>query len=74
MGALTQLYAGTMPQAAEFGGKVGRRCALASLSLAHTVMQYMIPWARVGEARKETNDPKVGAELWAWLESQVKGV
>ncbi|THH01125.1 hypothetical protein EW026_g1514 [Hermanssonia centrifuga] len=36
--------------------------------------KYMIPWARVGEARKETKDPKVGAELWAWLESQVKGV
>ncbi|THH01123.1 hypothetical protein EW026_g1516 [Hermanssonia centrifuga] len=31
---------------------------------------YMIPWARVGDARKETNDPKVGKELWAWLEAQ----
>lgn len=35
-------------------------------------VQYMIPWARVGDARKETNDPKVGKELWAWLEAQVK--
>lgn len=56
MGALTQLYAGTMPQAAEWGGK------------------YMIPWARLGEAKKETNDPEIAKELWAWLESQVKGV
>lgn len=37
-------------------------------------MQYMIPWARLGEAKKETNDPEIAKELWAWLESQVKGV
>ncbi|KAJ3559681.1 hypothetical protein NM688_g191 [Phlebia brevispora] len=56
MGALTQLYGGTMPEATQYGGK------------------YMVPWARVGEARKETNDPKAAQDLWTWLEDQVKDV
>ncbi|KAI0920757.1 hypothetical protein AcW1_005064 [Taiwanofungus camphoratus] len=54
MGALTQLWAGTMPEGAELGGK------------------YCIPWARVGIARAETDDPELGRRLWAWLEDQVK--
>ncbi len=32
----------------------------------------MIPWARLGKARKETGDPEVGKKLWEWLEVQCK--
>lgn len=32
----------------------------------------MIPWARVGEAKKETNSAEAAAELWNWLEAQVE--
>ncbi|KAI9571832.1 hypothetical protein HD554DRAFT_2069727 [Boletus coccyginus] len=52
-GALTQLYAGTAPDAARLGG------------------QYLVPWARIGTPRAETQDPQLGKELWAWLEEQV---
>jgi len=33
--------------------------------------KYLIPWARVGEATPAAND---SAELWTWLEEQVKDV
>jgi len=36
--------------------------------------KYLIPWARLGEPRADTQDPKLGKELWAWLEEQVQGV
>jgi len=55
-GALTQLYAGTMPEAATLNGK------------------YLVPWARVGTALEETQDPELGNKLWDWLEEQVKDV
>ncbi|KAI5115554.1 hypothetical protein M0805_001883 [Coniferiporia weirii] len=56
LGALTQLWAGTMPETAEYNGK------------------YLIPWARLGEPRKDTQDPETGVKLWEWLEEQVKDV
>ncbi|KAH9919685.1 NAD-P-binding protein [Fomitopsis serialis] len=56
MGALTQLWAGTMPEGGNFGGK------------------YCIPYARVGQAKKETDDPELGRMLWEWLEEQVRDV
>ncbi|KAL6302935.1 NAD(P)-binding protein [Sparassis latifolia] len=34
--------------------------------------KYLIPWARIGKARREANDPNVGQRLWEWLEEQVK--
>ncbi|TDL27096.1 hypothetical protein BD410DRAFT_836171 [Rickenella mellea] len=34
--------------------------------------KYLIPWARVGEAKKECYDPEIGKKLWAWLDEQVK--
>ncbi|KAJ7485599.1 NAD-P-binding protein [Mycena latifolia] len=34
--------------------------------------QYMIPWARVGKAHKDTDDREQAAKLWAWLDEQVK--
>ncbi|KAK0498693.1 NAD(P)-binding protein [Armillaria luteobubalina] len=54
MGALTQLWAGTSPEAGKLNG------------------EFMIPWARLGKARKETGDPAVGKKLWEWLELQCK--
>jgi len=36
--------------------------------------KYIIPWGRVGKARADTQDPKVGAKLWEWLDEQVKGL
>lgn len=37
-------------------------------------VQYLIPWAREGRARKETDDPELGRKLWAWMEEAVKDV
>ena len=38
------------------------------------MVQYLIPWARVGRAKKETEDPEIGRKLWEWLENEVKNV
>ncbi|KAI0029800.1 NAD(P)-binding protein [Vararia minispora EC-137] len=56
LGALTQLYAGTAPEAADLNGK------------------FLIPWARVGVARKEALDPQNGEKLWNWLESHSQNI
>ncbi|KAJ6576413.1 hypothetical protein DFH09DRAFT_1149262 [Mycena vulgaris] len=34
--------------------------------------KFIIPWGRLGPARKDTADPNLGKELWTWLEEQVK--
>lgn len=34
--------------------------------------KYLIPWARLGSVRRETQDSASGEELWNWLEAQVK--
>lgn len=47
MGALTQLYAGLMPES----GKPERNGS------------YFIPFGRYGVARKDTQDPEVGQKL-----------
>jgi len=54
LGALTQLWAGTMPETLNHSGK------------------FLIPWARVGECRKEAYDDELGNRLWSWLEEEVK--
>ncbi|KAI0821738.1 NAD-P-binding protein [Trametes gibbosa] len=36
--------------------------------------QYLVPWARMGRARKETDDAALGRKLWDWLEGVVKDV
>jgi len=36
--------------------------------------KYLIPWARMGEARADTQDPEVGRQLWSWLEEQTRDV
>ncbi|KAJ6496166.1 NAD-P-binding protein [Mycena sanguinolenta] len=33
---------------------------------------YLRPWARLGKARRDTQDPVIGAKLWAWLDEQVE--
>ncbi|PCH33230.1 NAD(P)-binding protein [Wolfiporia cocos MD-104 SS10] len=53
-GALTQLWAGTMPETLDYNGK------------------FLVPWARVGQCRKEAYDDAIGERLWNWLEEQVK--
>ncbi|KAF9234415.1 hypothetical protein BU15DRAFT_52625 [Melanogaster broomeanus] len=55
-GAITQLYAGTVPDGASLNGK------------------YLVPWARIGRPRADTQDPQLGKELWTWLEEQVVNV
>ncbi|KAF9234871.1 hypothetical protein BU15DRAFT_52067 [Melanogaster broomeanus] len=55
-GAITQLYAGTVPDGASLNGK------------------YLIPWARIGKPRADTQDPQLGKELWTWLEEQVANI
>ncbi|KAI9573392.1 hypothetical protein HD554DRAFT_2202150 [Boletus coccyginus] len=36
--------------------------------------KYLIPWARIGSPRADTQDPEVGKKLWEYLEEQVKDV
>ncbi|GBE85836.1 Uncharacterized oxidoreductase [Sparassis crispa] len=33
--------------------------------------KYLIPWARVGAAKRETNDQELGRKLWELLEEQI---
>ncbi|KAJ7475835.1 hypothetical protein FB451DRAFT_258926 [Mycena latifolia] len=34
--------------------------------------KFIVPWGRLGLARKDTTDPKLGKELCIWLEEQVQ--
>ncbi|KAG9223874.1 hypothetical protein CCMSSC00406_0007736 [Pleurotus cornucopiae] len=34
--------------------------------------KYLKPFVRVGQASKGSQDPKVGKELWTWMEEQTK--
>ncbi|OJT10959.1 hypothetical protein TRAPUB_12521 [Trametes pubescens] len=36
--------------------------------------EYLVPWARVGEARKEAKEAALGKKLWAWMEEQVRDI
>lgn len=74
-GALTQLYAGTSKEGANLNGKVRLLSILMSpTTITFPFFQYLIPWARVHAPKAKTQDPKLGKELWAWLEEQVKDV
>jgi len=33
--------------------------------------KYLIPWARIGSPRLDSQDPEVGQKLLAWLEDQI---
>lgn len=72
-GALTQLYAGTSPAAADLGGKVGFRDIYMVRDI-EKYYQYLVPWARVGPSREDAHDPKLGRALWEWCEEQVNDV
>lgn len=71
MGALTQLWAGTSPDGLQLGGEV----STSDMEL-HLVLricgQYLIPWARLGSAREETQDAQLGKRLWAWMENATR--
>jgi retinol dehydrogenase-12 len=75
MGALTQLYAGTIAKPSEINGKVMflpfaiKKC---DVDLGVRCTQYLVPWARIGVARKETQNVENAKKLWDWLEDQVK--
>ncbi|KAJ3567039.1 hypothetical protein NP233_g6621 [Leucocoprinus birnbaumii] len=32
--------------------------------------KFLIPWARLGKARADSDDPTLGKDLWTWLEEQ----
>ena len=76
-GALTQLWAGTMPEALEHNCEV--RAILSSLkSLMYNeiwLSQYVVPWARIAadRARAEAYDDDMCARLWNWLEKEIEG-
>jgi len=53
LGVLSQLWAGTAPEALNAQGK------------------FLVPWAKLGTPQTGTDDPKLGEDLWAWLEEQV---
>ncbi|CCM05434.1 uncharacterized protein FIBRA_07653 [Fibroporia radiculosa] len=36
--------------------------------------KYLIPWARLGEARLDALEPKTGERLWKWMEEQVSSI
>ncbi|KIL55063.1 hypothetical protein M378DRAFT_91451 [Amanita muscaria Koide BX008] len=36
--------------------------------------KYLVPWGRVGEPSKKTQDQKVGTQFWEWCEEQVKDI
>ena len=75
-GALTPLFAGTMPEALAYNGEVRpgvlRRRYPASHVESIMDVQFMIPWARLGKCRPEVYDDEVGNRLWSWLEEEVK--
>jgi retinol dehydrogenase 12 len=52
-GALTQLRAGTDPDAVNWNG------------------EYMKPWARVGDAHKNTKDEALQRQIWEYMEEQT---
>jgi retinol dehydrogenase-12 len=71
-GALTQLWAGTSPDTANFNGEVSIIPFACCPRGSCYTPQYLIPWARVGEPR--SNDPELGRELWTWFEEQVANI
>jgi hypothetical protein len=73
MGALTQLYAGTTAKGSDVNGKViFHSYGLRLVVLTFWGTQYLVPWARAGAARKETQNLENATKLWTWLEDQVK--
>ena len=38
------------------------------------ILQYLIPWARIGTGNPVGQDTKLAGDLWAWFEEQVENV
>ncbi|KAJ7176761.1 NAD(P)-binding protein [Mycena filopes] len=55
-------------------GVLGQLWAGTSPEAALLNGKYIAPWAQVGRARGDVDDPRTGAELWTWLEEQVKSL
>ncbi|KAF9233122.1 hypothetical protein BU15DRAFT_66850 [Melanogaster broomeanus] len=67
-GAITQLYAATVPDGASLNGKAEPYSIFFHRDVVH---QYLIPWARIGTPHPDTQDAQLDKELWTWLEEQV---
>ena len=72
-GIVTHLWAGTAPETADYNGKVRESCSLSYHYPQFFRFKYLIPWARVGKPRADTQTPEIGEKLWTWLEEQVSG-
>lgn len=69
-GALTQLWAGTMPETLQHSGQV----CVWNIFLSGQLMsvQFLVPYARLGKTKAAMYDPEVGERLWKYLQEQVK--
>jgi NAD(P)-dependent dehydrogenase (short-subunit alcohol dehydrogenase family) len=36
--------------------------------------KYLVPWAKIGKPRKDSQDPTTGKRLWAWVDTQIANV
>jgi len=36
--------------------------------------KYFVPWARLGDPEKNTQDPELGRKFWVWCDEQVKDI
>lgn len=73
LGALMQLWAGTMPEALNQNAGVSVHVDHCFVYLIdHMVVQFLIPWAHVDKCRKEAYDNELGQKLWDTLEDTVK--
>ncbi|KAG1723243.1 uncharacterized protein EDB91DRAFT_1173181 [Suillus paluster] len=55
-------------------GALTQLYAATSPEAANLNGKYLVPWARVGSPRQETQDAQLGKALWEWLEEQVKDI
>jgi len=44
------------------------------LNVLPLILQYLIPWARIGTGNLVAQDEKLAGELWRWLEEQVESI
>lgn len=64
-----------MPETLQYNGEVRYSliCFVVWMMLM-VLLQFLIPWARLGRCREEAYDEELGKKLWNWLEEQVKDV
>jgi hypothetical protein len=73
-GAISSLYAGTAPAAAELNGKVSVSCVQFRPPVMDPPFQYLTTWARVTLPHQKALDTELGKKLWEWCEEQVKDI